>query len=84
MSGRVILGLDPGNGRTGYGVVRQTGDEVEFMECGCISTNPKHSREDRLLDLHRQERTILVVVTHSAELARTFPRRMEMNDGTLQ
>jgi len=54
LSGRVILGLDPGNGRTGYGVVRKTGDDVEFMECGCISTNPKHTREDRLMDLHRQ------------------------------
>src|SRR5262245_48366965 len=37
-----------------------------------------------LLDLHRQEKTILVVVTHSAELARMFPRRLEMVDGTLQ
>jgi lipoprotein-releasing system ATP-binding protein len=25
-----------------------------------------------------------VVVTHSGDLARLFPRRMEMNDGTLQ
>jgi lipoprotein-releasing system ATP-binding protein len=37
-----------------------------------------------LLDLHRQEQTMLVVVTHSAELARTFPRQLEMNDGSLQ
>lgn len=37
-----------------------------------------------LLDLHRQEQTVLVVVTHSTELARTFPRRMEMVDGALQ
>jgi lipoprotein-releasing system ATP-binding protein len=37
-----------------------------------------------LLDLHRQERNILVVVTHSAELARLFPRQSEMLDGTLQ
>lgn len=37
-----------------------------------------------LLELHRQERTVLVVVTHSAELAKLFPRRYEMNDGTLQ
>jgi lipoprotein-releasing system ATP-binding protein len=36
-----------------------------------------------LLDLHRQEETVLVVVTHSAELARSFPQQMEMNDGTL-
>src|SRR5262245_4195697 len=37
-----------------------------------------------LLDLHRQEQTMLIVVTHSAELARSFPRRMEMIDGGLQ
>jgi lipoprotein-releasing system ATP-binding protein len=37
-----------------------------------------------LLDLHRQERNILVVVTHSLELARLFPRQTEMLDGTLQ
>jgi lipoprotein-releasing system ATP-binding protein len=36
-----------------------------------------------LLELHRQQQTALVVVTHSAELARSFPRQMEMNDGTL-
>jgi lipoprotein-releasing system ATP-binding protein len=37
-----------------------------------------------LLELQRQEQTTLVVVTHSAELARTFPRRLEMADGSLQ
>jgi lipoprotein-releasing system ATP-binding protein len=36
-----------------------------------------------LLDLHRQENTILVVVTHSQELAKTLPKRMEMADGKL-
>lgn len=37
-----------------------------------------------LLDMHRQENTILVVVTHSPELAKLFPRRLEMVDGGLQ
>jgi lipoprotein-releasing system ATP-binding protein len=37
-----------------------------------------------LLEMHRQTRTILVVVTHSAELARQFPRKLEMADGALQ
>jgi lipoprotein-releasing system ATP-binding protein len=37
-----------------------------------------------LLDLHRQEQTVLVVVTHSTELARTFPGQVEMVDGSLQ
>ncbi|MFL5243776.1 MAG: ABC transporter ATP-binding protein [Gemmataceae bacterium] len=37
-----------------------------------------------LLEMHQQEQTILIVVTHSAELARTFPRTLEMADGALQ
>jgi lipoprotein-releasing system ATP-binding protein len=36
-----------------------------------------------LLDLHRQEQTILVVVTHSTELSAAFPRRMAMDEGRL-
>ncbi len=31
-----------------------------------------------LLDLHREQQTILIVVTHSAELASRFPKRFEM------
>ena len=36
-----------------------------------------------LLDLHRQRQTILIVVTHSAELAARFPLRFEMVEGRL-
>jgi lipoprotein-releasing system ATP-binding protein len=36
-----------------------------------------------LLELHRERGTILVVVTHSAELAKAFPRTASMNDGML-
>jgi lipoprotein-releasing system ATP-binding protein len=37
-----------------------------------------------LRDLHAQEKTILIVVTHSADLAREFPKQVEMIEGTLQ
>jgi lipoprotein-releasing system ATP-binding protein len=37
-----------------------------------------------LLDLHREENTILMVVTHSLELADLFPRMLVMEDGSLQ
>jgi lipoprotein-releasing system ATP-binding protein len=37
-----------------------------------------------LLELHQQEQNMLIVVTHSAELARMFPTRMEMADGRLE
>jgi lipoprotein-releasing system ATP-binding protein len=38
---------------------------------------------DLLLELHQEQQTILVCVTHSAELAARFPQRMEMNEGRL-
>lgn len=37
-----------------------------------------------LLDLQRQENTMLIAVTHSPDLARTLPRQLEMIDGSLQ
>jgi lipoprotein-releasing system ATP-binding protein len=37
-----------------------------------------------LLDLHREQQTVLVVVTHSVDLARGFPQRREMVDGHLE
>ncbi len=37
-----------------------------------------------LLELHSQENNILIVVTHSAELARTLPEQKEMDDGKLK
>jgi lipoprotein-releasing system ATP-binding protein len=38
---------------------------------------------DLLLELHQQENTILVLVTHSPELAQRLPQRAELLDGQL-
>jgi lipoprotein-releasing system ATP-binding protein len=51
---------------------------------GNLDRRSAHAVGELLLELHRQEQTILVAVTHSAELAATFPRRVEMSDGLLQ
>jgi lipoprotein-releasing system ATP-binding protein len=51
---------------------------------GNLDRRTAESVGQMLLDLHREQQTILVVVTHSADLARQFPRRTEMGDGTLQ
>jgi lipoprotein-releasing system ATP-binding protein len=50
---------------------------------GNLDRRAAHAVGELLLELHRQEQTVLIVVTHSAELAHTFPRRMEMLDGGL-
>ncbi len=36
-----------------------------------------------LIELNKKQQSILVVVTHSRELADTFPKRLEMGDGRL-
>jgi lipoprotein-releasing system ATP-binding protein len=38
---------------------------------------------DMLLELNRLQRTVLICVTHSTELAARFPRRAELVDGRL-
>ncbi len=38
---------------------------------------------DLMLELHREENTILITVTHSLDLARRFPQRAELTDGNL-
>ena len=50
---------------------------------GNLDRKNAESVGELLMDLHRQENNILVVVTHSADLAKLLPRRMEVNDGTL-
>jgi lipoprotein-releasing system ATP-binding protein len=47
----------------------------------------RHSAENiasLLLDLHQKQKTILVVVTHSAELAAKFPIRFELSERQLK
>ncbi len=39
---------------------------------------------DMLLDIHRQADTILIVVTHSADLAARFPQRFELRNQRLE
>jgi len=51
---------------------------------GNLDRSTAHSVADVLLQLHREEHGILVVVTHSHEFADRFERRFELNEGKLQ
>ena len=59
-----------------------------LLLCDEPTGNLDHTSADNvagiLLDLHRAKQTILIVVTHSAELAARLPRRYELRDGSLQ
>jgi crossover junction endodeoxyribonuclease RuvC len=49
-----ILGIDPGTGVMGYGVIvaGEPGRIARLIECGVIRTNPKHPLPSRLLTIH--------------------------------
>ncbi len=45
----VCLGIDPGLGRLGYGVVSLRGSSFKSLSYGCLETSPKIPMEERLL-----------------------------------
>jgi len=51
---------------------------------GNLDRTNANSVSDLLLELSRQEQTLLVVVTHSQELAARLDRRLELDDGRLR
>jgi lipoprotein-releasing system ATP-binding protein len=60
----------------------------QLLLCDEPTGNLDHKAADvvasLLLDLHRQQQTILVVVTHNSELAARFPLRYELIDQELR
>lgn len=49
-----LLGIDPGIGKTGYGLIETWDDQVQHVEHGCLETSTHDSRQDRILDLYTQ------------------------------
>lgn len=49
----IVIGVDPGTARTGYGVLAVEDDRVHALDYGCITTRPDQTREDRLKTLYR-------------------------------
>ncbi|MGH7468551.1 MAG: crossover junction endodeoxyribonuclease RuvC [Longimicrobiales bacterium] len=49
----IVLGVDPGAGSTGYGVVaRQGGGAVSLIECGVIRTDASRPLAERLREIY--------------------------------
>ena len=54
-----ILGIDPGLATAGYGVIRQEGSHLHYVDAGEISTNSKTDFGTRLLKLSEWLREVL-------------------------
>lgn len=56
----LILGIDPGTGRTGWGVIEQKKENrVVYVAHGCIETSQEQQMHDRLHTLYENLRTII-------------------------
>jgi crossover junction endodeoxyribonuclease RuvC len=56
----IILGLDPGLGTTGWGVIAATGNRLSHIANGQIKTDPKQALSERLVTLDRELEDILL------------------------
>lgn len=48
----IILGIDPGLQRTGWGIIAANGNHLSFIDCGTIHTEAKLSLAERLAQLN--------------------------------
>ncbi len=55
-----ILGIDPGFGRVGYGIVEnRSGSDWRAVCFGCIETSPKKSFSERILQVRNELRELI-------------------------
>ena len=48
----IVLGIDPGTARTGYGVVASAGSDLRLVDYGCYETVDDRPLHERLLLIH--------------------------------
>ena len=48
----IILGIDPGSRITGYGLVKEINRRIEYIDSGCIRTDPKGELSQKLLQIY--------------------------------
>ena len=63
----IILGLDPGLGCTGWGVIAAEGNRLSHVANGQIRTDPKAGLPDRLVELHA--RLLAIIAEHRPDSA---------------
>jgi len=61
----IVLGIDPGTARLGYGLVDRQGSKLTMLDYGCIETTKDRPLEQRLLLIH--EGITDLIETHRPE-----------------
>lgn len=61
----IVLGIDPGTARTGYGIVSREGSSVTLLDYGCFETTNDRPLSDRLVLIHAAIDEL--IATHAPE-----------------
>lgn len=48
----IILGIDPGSRITGYGLIKESNRQIEYVDSGCIRTSPDGELSQKLLEIY--------------------------------
>ncbi len=69
----IILGIDPGLQKTGWGIIEKNGSRLSYLGSGLIKTNPASDMAYRLAHLHESLADIIKQWhPHSAAIEETF------------
>ncbi len=55
----IILGIDPGSRITGYGLIEARGQDLKYIDSGCIRTSASAKLDARLLDIFEGIRQVM-------------------------
>ena len=55
----IIIGIDPGLARVGYGIIEVKRNEKTFLDCGIIETQKDQTEENRLLEIFKDLKELI-------------------------
>ena len=55
----IILGIDPGLARVGYGIVNIRNEQPQMLDCGVIQTSPKDKEGIRMVEIASDLRKLI-------------------------
>ncbi len=47
----IILGIDPGLARVGFGLIETSSEQIKMLDCGIIKTNKSESEGERMVEI---------------------------------
>ena len=56
----IILGIDPGLARVGYGLIHKTHNQTKMLDCGIIKTDKDKSEGQRMVEIAEDLREIIL------------------------